>query len=75
MQVALKKDQTGVTLTFDEWTNVKMSVVIMTSEKRLYVQKICRSEEVEELDENDYGNLTYTFSLILIMILVEVYLK
>ncbi|CAB4388180.1 unnamed protein product [Rhizophagus irregularis] len=41
MEIALKEDQTGVTLTFDEWTNVRneqlLGVVIMTSEGRPYV--------------------------------------
>jgi hypothetical protein len=43
MQVALKEDQVGVTLTFDGWTNVKneqlLGVVIITSEGRPYVWK------------------------------------
>ena len=43
MEIALKKDQIGVTLTFDGWTNVKneqlLGVVIMTSEGRPYVWK------------------------------------
>ena len=41
MQIALKEDPVGVTLTFDGWTNVKneqlLGVVIMTSEGRPYV--------------------------------------
>ena len=43
MEVALKEDQIGVTLTFDGWTNVKneqlLGIVIMTSEGRPYVWK------------------------------------
>jgi len=43
MEITLKEDQTGVTLTFDGWTNVKneqlLGVVIMTSEGRSYVWK------------------------------------
>ncbi|CAB4419430.1 unnamed protein product [Rhizophagus irregularis] len=43
MEIALKEDQTGVTLTFDGWTNVRneqlLGVVIMTSEGRPYVWK------------------------------------
>ena len=43
MQIALKEDPVGVTLTFDGWTNVKneqlLGVVIMTSEGRPYVWK------------------------------------
>lgn len=43
MEVALKEDPIGVTLTFDGWTNVKneklLGVVIMTSEGRPYVWK------------------------------------
>ena len=41
MEVALREDPIGVTLTFDGWTNVKneqlLGVVIMTSEGRPYV--------------------------------------
>jgi hypothetical protein len=43
MEIALKEDPIGVTLTFDGWTNVKneklLGVVIMTSEGRPYVWK------------------------------------
>jgi len=43
MEIALKEDPVGVTLTFDGWTNVKneqlLGVVIMTSEGRPYVWK------------------------------------
>ena len=43
MEVALREDPIGVTLTFDGWTNVKneqlLGVVIMTSEGRPYVWK------------------------------------
>ena len=41
IEIALKKDQIGITLTFNEWTNVKneqlLGVVIMISEGRLYI--------------------------------------
>ena len=41
MEIALKEDPVGITLTFDGWTNVKteqlLGVVIMTSEGRPYV--------------------------------------
>src|SRR3989337_992498 len=43
MQMALKEDPVGVTLTFDGWTNVKneqlLGVVVITSEGRPYVWK------------------------------------
>ena len=43
MEIALKEDRVGITLTFDGWTNVKteqlLGVVIMTSEGRPYVWK------------------------------------
>jgi len=43
MEIALKEDPVGITLTFDGWTNVKteqlLGVVIMTSEGRPYVWK------------------------------------
>jgi len=43
MEMALKEDPVGITLTFDGWTNVKseqlLGVVIMTSEGRPYVWK------------------------------------
>lgn len=43
MEIALKEDPVGVTLTFDGWTNVKneqlLGVVIMTSEGRPFVWK------------------------------------
>jgi hypothetical protein len=43
MEIALKEDPIGVTLTFDGWTNVKneqlLGVVIMTSEGRPYIWK------------------------------------
>ena len=43
MEIALKEDQIGITLTFDGWTNVRneqlLGVVIMTSEGRPYVWK------------------------------------
>ena len=43
MQMALKEDPVGVTLTFDGWTNVKneqlLEVVVITSEGRPYVWK------------------------------------
>ncbi|CAG8645192.1 7899_t:CDS:1, partial [Scutellospora calospora] len=43
MYDAFSKDQIGITLTFDEWTNVKneqlLGVMIITSGGRLYVWK------------------------------------
>ena len=43
MDIALKEDQVGVTLTFDGWTNVKneqlLGAVLITSEGRPYVWK------------------------------------
>ena len=43
MQMVLKEDPVGVTLTFDGWTNVKneqlLGVVVITSEGRPYVWK------------------------------------
>ena len=43
MEIALKEDPVGITLTFDGWTNVKseqlLGIVIMTSEGRPYVWK------------------------------------
>ncbi|CAG8787029.1 24307_t:CDS:1, partial [Cetraspora pellucida] len=40
MHNALHKDQTGVTLTFDRWTNIKnkqlLGVIIITSEEKPY---------------------------------------
>jgi len=43
IEIALKEDQIGITLTFDRWTNVRneqlLDVVIMISEGRSYVWK------------------------------------
>jgi hypothetical protein len=43
MEITLKENPIGVTLTFDGWTNVKneqlLGVVIMTSEGRPYIWK------------------------------------
>jgi len=41
MEIVLKEDQISITLTFDGWINVRneqlLDVVIMISERRLYV--------------------------------------
>lgn len=65
MQVALKEDQTGVTLTFDGWTNVKneqlLGVVIMTSEGRLYVWK---AEDISSERETHVEVMEKTISML-----------
>ena len=65
MQVALKEDQTGVTLTFDRWTNVKneqlLGVVIMTSEGRPYVWK---AEDISSERETHVEVIEKTISML-----------
>ena len=65
MQVALKEDQTGVTLTFDGWTNVKneqlLGVVIMTSEGRPYVWK---AEDISSERETHVEVMEKTISML-----------
>ena len=65
MQVALKEDQTGVTLTFDGWTNVKneqlLGVVIMTSEGRPYVWK---AEDISSERETHVEVMGKTISML-----------
>jgi hypothetical protein len=65
MQVALKEDQTGVTLTFDGWTNVKneqlLGVVIMTSEGRPYVWK---AEDISSERETHVEVMEKTVSML-----------
>lgn len=62
MEIALKEDQIGVTLTFDGWTNVRneqlLGVVIMTSEGRPYVWKavdisLDRETHVEVMEKTE----------------------
>jgi hypothetical protein len=62
MEIALKEDPVGITLTFDGWTNVKteqlLGVVIMTSEGRPYVWKAAdisseRETHVEVMEKTE----------------------